>query len=507
MKTVPSYDQYKYIIQEIKEADAKTRFDMNEDALNANEKKLDKYMCEKRQELMGDRRYTYDAYAPTLMFNKSYPDIINNELFQNVFKKMPTGGNLHIHTSSTWQTDAFADMLSYDPNVYVYWNPNHDPVPAGSTYFHGKLYYFSQQPDDAKFLNYREIADCSTFKESKRLLTFIDDRIDSIDYIWDGFNDYFNRVGSILKVRTIYKEYYEKAFAYQYDNGTDYIEIRAGVGNLVDNNDSELTQKAYPKEVYTNDVPEAIIALREAYWTIKEQDKYSDLKVKVIISPSRSLDVEAVQSILEHVPAWIENCKDTDGSDFILGFDLVSEEDPNHKTDDYAQMIITTLQQMGKDVNFYFHDGESNWADNDNVHAAYALGTKRVGHGLNIYNFPALMEKIKTDEICLEVCPISNQMLRYIKDLRIHPITVYMERGIQCVVCSDDPQIFETAGTYYDFWEVYHGSLIDLRDIKALIKNSYRYSGMTQNEKDTKWEKWKEKWKTFVDKVIQDLHL
>jgi adenosine deaminase CECR1 len=504
MKTVPTYEEYKRIISEIKETDSNSRFDIGEPYLNDDEKKLDTYMNNKRAELIGDK-YTYDAYAPALMFHKSRVDIINNDLFINVFKLMPSGANLHIHTSSTYNTNDFADMLALNEDVYVYWDP--DAGEGESKYLHGQLYLFSTKPANAKFLNYNDIAEMDSlpFEESKRLLTFIDDRIDGIEYIWDGFNDYFRRVGSILKVRQVYKEYYRKAFKYQYINGNDYIEIRAGVGDLVDNNDAELAGTVQPAERYSSAVPEAIQELLNAYKEVKGE--YKDLKVKVIISPSRGLDKSDVADILKHVPDWTAACKDDDGSDFIIGFDLVSEEDTKHKTDDYAEMIIDTLSSLGKDVNFYFHDGESNWADNCNVHSAYALGTKRVGHGLNIYNFPGLINKIREDKICLEVCPISNQMLRYIKDLRIHPITEYMARGIQCVICSDDPQIFETVGTYYDLWEVYHGSLIDLRDIKALIKNSYKFSGMTENEKNNKLGQWQKKWDDFITDRVKELKL
>lgn len=95
-------------------------------------------------------------------------------------------------------------------------------------------------------------------------------------------------------------------------------------------------------------------------------------------------------------------------------------------------------------------------------------------------------------------------MLRYIKDLRIHPIYEFLARGIQCVICSDDPQIFETAGTYYDLWEVYHGTSINLADLKKLIKNSYLYSAMNDNEKNEKIEAWKSKWNRFIDDVWAD---
>ncbi len=511
MSRPTSHEEYLEIIKTIKNADDENWFAKDEPSLVGDEITLNDYMKRKRDELVGNK-YTYDAYAPALMFHKSYEDILYNKLFTEVFCKMPCGGNLHIHTSSSFSTEGFLELLKNDPKVYVYWDPD-----AGLTktdYFHGKFYYFTSKPTNTKFINLKEIAETEKYpyKEIKRLITFIDNRVEDIEYIWDGFNDYFTRVGSILKVRSIYKEYYIKSFEYQYENNNDYIELRAGISNLVDNNDGELkgNQVNTMVDPYTDEVPESISILYDAYDTARQ--KYPDLKVKLIISSSRRIskdkpeeDVDLVGYIISHIPAWQEKLKDS-GTQFIIGYDLVSEEDINHKTDDYAEKIINTLNGMGgKEVNFYFHDGESNWADNDNVFGAYALGTKRVGHGINIYNFPQLMIEIQKANICLEICPISNQMLRYIQDLRIHPITEFMKRNIQCVVCSDDPQIFETAGTYYDLWEVYHGSFIDLRDLKKLIKNSYIYSGMSEVEKAEKLAIWEVKWQAFVSLVVAGL--
>lgn len=511
-KMPASYEEYLKIIKDISTDDRKNRFSRTEAELSANEKKLDNYMTQKRKELIGDR-YTYDAYAPALMFNRSINDIEANELFQMVFQKLPCGGNLHIHTSSTLCTDKFLNILADDANVYVYWNPNAglDDTP----YLHGKFLYLTKKPEDEHFINFSSIAEFEDypFNEVKKLITFIDDRIDNIEYIWDGFNDYFTRVGSVLSVKNVYAEYYKQAFIYQAENNNDYIEIRAGASELVDNNDAEVFGTKDPQKALTDSVPSSITALYDAYKSAKkESEACADLKVKAIISLSRKrsanadADINRAIDVLKHIPAWRNTLKD-DENEFIVGFDLVSEEDINHKTDDYAKKIINAVKENNLDVNFYFHDGESNWADNNNMHAAYALGAKRIGHGLNLYNFPALMDKVRDEKICLEVCPISNQMLRYMKDLRIHPIAQYMQRGIPCVVCSDDPQIFETVGTYYDLWEVYHGAFIDLLDLKALIRNSYTYSAMNETEKQEKINKWEYKWKKCVDQLVADLKL
>ncbi len=126
-------------------------------------------------------------------------------------------------------------------------------------------------------------------------------------------------------------------------------------------------------------------------------------------------------NIVKCIPSWQSKLKDTTDNqqwDFIVGYDLISEEDDlGHKTDDYAKAFLDDPDIQAHPVDFYFHDGESNWVEMTICCCGVRDGhTKRIGQGLNVYNFPALMERLKDEHICLEVCPISsNQMLRYIR--------------------------------------------------------------------------------------------
>ena len=41
------------------------------------------------------------------------------------------------------------------------------------------------------------------------------------------------------------------------------------------------------------------------------------------------------------------------------------------------------------------HDGESDWADDENLIDAHVLGTRRIGHGINLYLFPSLEQEFR----------------------------------------------------------------------------------------------------------------
>ncbi len=87
--------------------------------------------------------------------------------------------------------------------------------------------------------------------------------------------------------------------------------------------------------------------------------------------------------------------------------------------------------------------------------------------------------------IALEVCPISDQMLGYAPDLRMHPANTFIHRGVQCVLANDIPQILGNSGLSYDFLSAFLSWNLDIWQIKQLIVNSILYSAIPEVSKET----------------------
>ena len=62
------------------------------------------------------------------------------------------------------------------------------------------------------------------------------------------------------------------------------------------------------------------------------------------------------------------------------------------------------------------------------------------------------MDRIKKQNIAIEVCPISNQILRLVNDIRNHPAAVYASTNLPIVIASDDPAFWNATGLSYDFY-------------------------------------------------------
>lgn len=140
----------------------------------------------------------------------------------------------------------------------------------------------------------------------------------------------------------------------------------------------------------------------------------------------------------------------------------MAEEDRWNKTSYYLDPFFTIDsigRKEGHDLPYYFHDGESTLPSNDNLIDAVMLNTRRIGHGIDLFRFPMLELAVKKKQIALEVCPLSNQILGYVPDLRMHPASGYIKRNIPITLNTDDPQIFNYNGLTYDFWTAFMAAL------------------------------------------------
>ena len=79
------------------------------------------------------------------------------------------------------------------------------------------------------------------------------------------------------------------------------------------------------------------------------------------------------------------------------------------------------LQNTDNNLPWILHCGESLLAKNFIFVDGLLLNTQWFGHCINLFKLGNLYEKIRNKKIVLEINPISNQTLRQVRDLRLHP--------------------------------------------------------------------------------------
>lgn len=98
-------------------------------------------------------------------------------------------------------------------------------------------------------------------------------------------------------------------------------------------------------------------------------------------------------------------------------------------------------------MNLYLHCGETLDHDNDNLELilTHVKDIKRIGHGTQLIFKPHLLKEIKERDIAIEVCPLSNQLLNYTKNLQLNQGNLLNRSDIPFTISSDDPTMFQSS--------------------------------------------------------------
>jgi adenosine deaminase len=110
------------------------------------------------------------------------------------------------------------------------------------------------------------------------------------------------------------------------------------------------------------------------------------------------------------------------------------------------------------------------------------LRVERVDHGVRAVEDPDLVARLVAEQIPLTVCPLSNVVLKGVRDLTVHPLADLLRRGVRVTVNSDDPAYF---GGYLDDNVQAVRTALGLTDaeIRTLALNSISASFASPEEK------------------------
>ncbi|KAJ7033747.1 hypothetical protein C8F04DRAFT_957252 [Mycena alexandri] len=193
----------------------------------------------------------------------------------------------------------------------------------------------------------------------------------------------------------------------------------------------------------------------------------------------------------------------------IAGFDIAGPEDNLPPLSHYAEALLRFREQQKEalvDIPLILHAGETcgdgTFADM-NLFDAILLGSERIGHGFSLVKHPKLMEICKERGILIEMCPISNEVLRPTASMPMHPLPILMNNGIPLAISSDDPGIFGNTGLSFDMYQVLVSSEVTgLTALRELARNSLKYSTLEREDKKRALESWERRWEIFVQGIV-----
>ncbi|KAK5745683.1 hypothetical protein LTR17_001182 [Elasticomyces elasticus] len=206
--------------------------------------------------------------------------------------------------------------------------------------------------------------------------------------------------------------------------------------------------------------------------------------------------------------------------DLICGFDLVGAEDRPNSIGFYADLLVgfaETCKSLNISIPFMFHAGESLLdtggsfnPDNSNLYDALLLNCKRIGHGYALLKHPLLIERYKKQDICLELCPISNELLHLCGNAREHPFPALLAAGLHCTLNADNPGLYrgathDSSSLSYEFYQAMVGDTrMTIHGWKQLAEWSIEHSCLSDAEKKQGKVILQKDWENFCQGVVDD---
>lgn len=136
---------------------------------------------------------------------------------------------------------------------------------------------------------------------------------------------------------------------------------------------------------------------------------------------------------------------------------------------------------------------------------AVLLDAKRIGHALTLVKHVILMERVKLRKIAIEVCPLSNKMLKLVHGE--HPAKEFRRKNIPLIISSDNPAFWSAKLLAHDFYLALLTIALDtdgLDILKEWVLNSIEYSSLSEDEKFAAKKQWLKLWEEFVKTTAND---
>jgi adenosine deaminase CECR1 len=417
-------------------------------------------------------RYAGDPDRPfTASFFSIRRELHTSALYR-ALHLMPKGGLLHVHASGIGDALWVVDRALAEPHSYIYWGDD-----AGD-FVHGELAVYPHDDPPAGFVSAALLRQSVPDLRARlfRLLTLGPEDA-SVPDIWAEFEAIFQRLDAFVSYEPVFVDYYRRSFLTLARDGVQFVEIHTSVDEL-----------STPSGGVIQDL-DVLAAYRRALAAVRV--RFPSFGLRIILCTWRGATLEEAAAQLAR-----ERALSAAAPGIVHGFDIVAHEDGGNSNGFYAP-VLTTLPR----VPLYLHAGESLSAADTNIQDALDLGARRIGHGLNMDLFPGLEQRVRDAGVTVEVCPVSNQTLRYVPDLRRHPARGWLRRGTRVALGSDDPSIFGTSGLSDDFAMAYLSWHLSLRTLKQLALRSITSSTLPRERRERQRTLFERRWDRWVADV------
>ncbi|UNI18068.1 Adenosine deaminase [Purpureocillium takamizusanense] len=324
--------------------------------------------------------------------------------------------------------------------------------------------------------------------------------LQTADGAWEKFNGRTRMIKGLFNYETAYRTYTRRFLADLVADGILYAEIRP---NFMTSN-----------QLYRDDGSGPIDNAGIMEMIVDEVTRFKDEAaanrrefggIKVIYCTPRVFSPREVEAALdecfEFKKRWPE---------WIAGFDIMGEEGKGHPLKAFVPEFLAFQRRCaaaegGMSIPFLFHCGETlegGTATDENLVDALLLGARRIGHGFALARHPHVMQRMRARGVCLELCPISNEVLGLTGRVAGHAMYQLLAANVHCTVSSDNGTIFRSSLSH-DFYQVMVGKAdMDLFGWKQLVLWSLEHACLEDQERRRVLRAWEAQWDEFLHWLV-----
>ncbi|CAE6353837.1 unnamed protein product [Rhizoctonia solani] len=462
---------------------------------------------------------------PGMPFLWAKETIVQTELFK-LIKKMPKGGLLHVHIDAMCDASYLLKLALEYPTMHV---QTTGPLNGSAPYPLPTLKPLTQvelnQSANNTLPTYQDYIPGSWVAIQRARDGFPDElggqegfdkwiigalsinaeeaceNCNTSTKIWEKFGSTFAAGAGILRYEPIWRRYVDQLLVSQIEDRISYVELRLYFDPTLPVISEDATRNLTSSQV----INITISAIEEVDKRMRAQGREKDfVGARGIYTTGRGISHDAMVQALNDCLAL-----KAEYPEFLVGFDMVDQEDAGHPLVYFLEALLnfrSEADRCGLDIPFMFHAGETlddGGEVDSNLYDALLLGSKRIGHGFSLVKHPLLMQKYRENGITVEVCPISNEILRFTRSESTHPLPILLNYGVSVALSSDDPSVFQNPGLSFDFYQAMVASNItNLISLGQLARQSLEHSSLNSSVKAYALRIWEERWSAFLDDVI-----
>jgi adenosine deaminase len=186
-----------------------------------------------------------------------------------------------------------------------------------------------------------------------------------------------------------------------------------------------------------------------------------------------------VRSASEFVSSELHKCR-------VVGFDLAGKEVGNPP----ARFVSEFARLSRLHIPLTVHAGENASAQFIND-AVLELGARRIGHGLSLADDRRLMARVREEQVCIELCPVSNHQTSHFPlpaeptGIRRYPLREFLDNGVIVTINTDNPVISNTnvIREFFQASEAYGGDGLTIWEALRVVRMGYVASFLSLPER------------------------